>query len=58
MFVHARIRRRSWLAGFFVGIFGPIYQHMRGCTNMALTDTQVRTLKGKDKPYKLGDAEG
>ena len=26
-------------------------------TNMALTDTKVRTLKSKDRPFKLGDGD-
>jgi integrase len=43
----------------FGGIIGGLFQNLilRG-PHMALTDTAVRNAKPKDKPYKLGDAQG
>ncbi|MGY6547386.1 MAG: Arm DNA-binding domain-containing protein [Roseinatronobacter sp.] len=44
----------------------PVWGHLRGfasdaekrCPQMPLTDTQIRSLKPKDKPYKVSDFQG
>lgn len=41
-----------------IGLSRPKIRHRGQATNMALTGLEVRSAKGRERPYKVGDSGG